>query len=91
MNKIKEFGIQFNKIDNGYMVAPTYQYKKYNNTIEIDKDDDFGTSCYVMTVNGLILKAAGKIMKWHSLKDAQADMIELFTGYQPTKHYTTCY
>ena len=85
------YGINEEKIDNGYKVPKTLQYTKENSkaVIEIDKDNLYGIKCYVMTINGKLAENFfNKTLFWDSLEEAKSDMIRIFMNQMPVNCHT---
>lgn len=89
--ELKASGITRTKVDNGYRVAPTWQYSREGVTtvIELDKDDVYGTKCYVASINGrLLTNFLGKTLYWENQNAAQDDIYNMLLGMMPKFAYT---
>lgn len=97
MLKVKElklYNICREKIDNGYMVSPTYRYSsdRAEIVVDMDKINDYGTKAFVLSIDDkLMTNYKNKTMKWDSVESVEKDIIDIFNGKMPTRFYTTCY
>ena len=86
----KYYNIQITKIDNGYRVAPSYEYRLGKNAIVLDKENNYGTAEYVMSVNDEVLKNPfGKILWWYTKEEALTDIVRMLVNFEmPSKCHT---
>lgn len=96
IKEFKQYGIQKEKIDNGYRVSPTYRYKaigeyiKTDLVIDIDKTDNWGKQIYVMTINDELVKNfRGSMLYWEKLDEAEKDLFDMFMGCFPKRCFNT--
>ena len=85
----QKYGIQVNKIDNGYQVSPSYEYKLGNKVIVLDRSDYFGTKCYVLSIKDKeITNCWGKVLRWENKDEAISDIVRLLYNMMPENCYT---
>lgn len=90
VKELKAVGIKRTKKDNGYRVAPTYQYSRegVKTVIEVDKDDIYGIKCYVASINDrLVTNFLGKTLYWETLDAIQEDVHNMLLGGMPRLAY----
>ena len=90
---LRKLGIEITKIDNGYRVASSYEYKLGLNKVVLDKENNYGTSEFVLSVNdNLIRNPFGKVLFWATKEDALADIVDmLIYSKMPSRSHSYCY
>lgn len=90
---LRKLGIEITKIDNGYKVAPSYEYKFGANKVVLDKENNYGTAEFVLSVDdNLIKNPFGKILFWETKEDVLADIVDMLVNYKmPSRSHTYCY
>ncbi len=92
-NELKKLGIEITKIDNGYGVNPSYEYKLGLNKIILDKENNYGTAEFVLSVDDNLLRNPfGKVLFWATKEEALDDIVDMLVNMKmPSRCHSYCY